>query len=358
MYARDADSWTPQLIPRAERQNARYHNPDNDPRGPWTSGDCSARNYYGEGTYAINCPSGRVIAGPPKGMYWRFSKETFGRLDLEGRIWWGKNGNNVPRYKRFISEVKQGVVPETMWLHTEVGNTQEAKKELVQICDFEDSPSVFITPKPTRLIKRILQIATDKDSLVLDSFAGSGTTGHAVLGLNKEDGGQRQFITIEIEQQVCENISAQRLKRAVAGYTYQKGDVTVEVNGLGGGFRYCKVGEALFDENGLIRPDVSFTDLAAHVFFTETGEPIPKRADVRNTLIGKFDDTALYLLFNGVLGDKRPDGGNVLTGQVLEALAPHDGPRIVYGEGCRLGQARLKREGIVFKQVPYEIKVN
>ena len=113
-------------------------------------------------------------------MYWRFSKPTFDELDRDGRIWWGKNGNNVPRLKRFLSEVKQGLVPDTIWLHDDVGNTQEAKKELVSLCDFEDSPSVFITPKPTRLVKRILEIAADKDSLILDSFAGSGTTGQAV----------------------------------------------------------------------------------------------------------------------------------------------------------------------------------
>ncbi|MGH9430912.1 MAG: site-specific DNA-methyltransferase, partial [Terriglobia bacterium] len=181
LYAKTADVWKPNLIPRQTEQDARYKNPDGDPRGVWTSGDVSARNFYGAGTYPITCPSGRVIEGPPKGMYWRVSKEEFERLDQDGRIWWGLGGKNVPRLKRFLSEVKQGVVPETIWQHTEVGNTQEAKKELLAICDFEDSTSVFITPKPLRLLKRILEIATDKDSLILDSFAGSGITGHAVL---------------------------------------------------------------------------------------------------------------------------------------------------------------------------------
>ncbi len=118
-------------------------------------------------------PSGRVISSPPKGMYWRVSKESFERLNQEGRIWWGKDGDNVPRPKRFLSEVKEGLVPETIWPHGEVGNTQEAKKELLAVCDFEDSGSVFITPKPLRLLKRILEIASAKDSLILDSFAGS-----------------------------------------------------------------------------------------------------------------------------------------------------------------------------------------
>ena len=131
-----------------------------------------------------------------------------------------------------------------------------------------------------------------------------------------------------------------------------------QVRGLGGGFRFCTLGDPLFDETGNIRSHVTFSDLAAHVFFTETGEPIPQRATGKSPLIGVCQGIAYYLLFNGVLGDRRPDGGNVLTSAVLDSLPPHAGPRIVYGEGCRLGSPRLQRAGIVFKQVPYEIKVS
>lgn len=352
LYGKDADSWVPNLIPRAEKQNDRYKNPDNDPRGPWTSGDCSARNYYSEGTYPIDCPSGRVIEGPPKGMYWRFSKSTFDELNRDNRIWWGVSGGNVPRVKRFLSEVKQGVVSETIWMHTEVGNTQEAKKELVSICDFEDSGAVFITPKPTRLLRRILEIATDKDSLILDSFAGSGTTGHAVLALNKSDGGNRRFIMVEVEPSICQGVTAQRLERVVRGH---KGS-----EALGGGFRYCKLSTPLFDEHGNIRSEVTFSDLAAHVYFTETGEPIPKRVS-KSPLLGVHHSRAIYLLFNGVLGDKRPGGGNVLTHSVAEALPDHPegtGTRIVYGEACRLSPASLKQYDITFRQMPFELKVD
>lgn len=139
-------------------------------------------------------------------------------MDADKRIWWGIKGDSIPQIKRFLSEVKQGVVPQTLWTYQEVGHTQEAKKELIAICDFADSPSVFITPKPLRLLKRILEIATDKDSLILDSFAGSGTTGHAVLALNSQDGGTRKFILVEIEENICRPITAQRLTRAVDGY--------------------------------------------------------------------------------------------------------------------------------------------
>jgi hypothetical protein len=145
--------------------------------------------------------------------------------------------------------------------------------------------------------------------------------------------------------------------RVILGYEVPNGNGGKKVEGLGGGFRFCKLSHPIFDENGQIHPEVRFADLAAHVFFTETGEPIPKRASGKTPLIGVCKGTAYYLLFNGVLGDKRPDGGNVLTARILDELPPHDGPKVVLGEGCRLGHARLARERITFKQVPYEIRV-
>jgi site-specific DNA-methyltransferase (adenine-specific)/adenine-specific DNA-methyltransferase len=358
LYARNGQVWAPNLISRKAEQDERYKNPDDDQRGPWTSSDLTARNPYSLGTYSVQCPSGRVVSGPPRGRYWAVSKETFNRLDAENRIWWGSKKSSMPRLKRFLSEVKEGVVPETIWFHTDVGNTQEAKKELLAVCDFSDSASVFITPKPTRLIRRILEVATDKDSLILDSFVGSGTTGHAVLDLNKSDGGSRRFILVEMDEAVCQNVAAQRLKRAVEGYKRVNGDKTQNVEPLGGGFRFCRLGKSLFDETGNIAESVSFADLAAHVFFTETGVPIPQRATGQTPLLGVHEGKAVYLLFNGVLGDRRPAGGNVLTSKVLASLPAHPGSKVIYGEGCLLSPQRLKREGIVFKQVPYEIKVS
>ncbi len=170
VYAKHAKRWRPHLLARSEQQDKAYKNPDNDPRGPWKTSDLSARNPYSRGTYSITCPSGRAIHGPPKGSYWRVSQEKFKELDADRRIWWGKNGNSIPQSKRFLSEVKQGRVPQTLWTYPEVGHTQEAKKELLAICDFEDSASVFISPKPVRLVRRILEVATDKDSVILDSF--------------------------------------------------------------------------------------------------------------------------------------------------------------------------------------------
>ena len=350
VYAKKADDWRPNLVSRSEKQDKAYKNPDKDSRGPWKTSDLSARNFYSMGTYSIKCPSGRLIEKPPQGRYWVVSEEKFKELDADRRIWWGTKGESIPQVKRFLTEVKQGVVPQTLWTYQEVGHTQDAKKELVAICDFEDSQAVFITPKPVRLLRRILEVAADKDSLILDSFAGSGTTGHAVVALNKADGGNRRFILVEMDENICRNVTAQRMTRAIDGH----GDMAA----LGGGYRFCTLGEPLFDELGQICEGVKFPDLAAHIFFTETGTPIPQRATGKTPLLGVHAGKAVYLLFNGVLGDKRPQGGNVLTGDVLRDLPAHDGPKIIYGESCRLGADRLRREGITFKQVPYEIKVS
>jgi site-specific DNA-methyltransferase (adenine-specific)/adenine-specific DNA-methyltransferase len=214
---------------------------------------------------------------------------------------------------------------------------------------------VFDNPKPTRLIRRLLQLATDKDSIVLDAFPGSGTTGHAVMQLNKEDGGNRRFILVEIDANICRNVTAERLRRVCQGY--KKGDGTA-IEGLGGGFRFSVLGDPLFDERGNIRKTVRFPDLARHVYFVETGEPLPCQAHANSPLVGICRGTAIYLLYNGILKDKSPDGGNVLTTAVLAALPEHDGPRVIYGTACRLGPERLRREGFVFKQLPYKLRVD
>ena len=209
---------------------------------------------------------------------------------------------------------------------------------------------VFENPKDHEVIMRLVRYVTKPGDLILDSFAGSGTTGHAVLQLNKDDGGNRRFILIEMEQKICREVTAKRLNRVIEGY---EGTL-----GLGGGFRYCVLGEPLFDERGRIREAVKYRDLAHHVYFTETGEPLPKPNGKQFPLLGIFNSRAIYLLFNGVLGDKSANGGNVLTVATLRKLPEHTGPRVVYGTACRISAARLKREGIAFKQIPYEIKVS
>jgi adenine-specific DNA-methyltransferase len=220
IYAKDKNVWRPNLLERTEEMEARYSNLDKDPRGPWKPGDMSARNYYSEGTYPITCPSGRVIENPPSGRYWVVSKEKFKKLDDDKRIWWGEDGNNIPSIKRFLSEVKAGRVPQTIWEYDEVGHTQDAKKELLSILNFETSDEVFITPKPVALLAKVLDIAANENSIVLDSFAGSGTTAHAVLAANKKDGGNRKFILVECED-YADKLTAERVRRVIKGYEFE-----------------------------------------------------------------------------------------------------------------------------------------
>ncbi len=252
VYARNAELWAPYLLPRTEEMDSRYSNPDNDPRGPWTSGDLSARNYYGEGTYQVKCPSGRVIAGPPPGMYWRVSSSKLKDLDDDKRVWWGADGNNVPRLKRFLSEVKTGLVPQTLWTYQEVGHTQEAKKELLEFVKFPNSDSTMETPKPTRMLKRILRIATppQDNALVLDFFAGSGAMTHATFAINAEDGGNRRAIAVQLAEpldleagnghalQTIADVCKERIRNAG---TKIKSDTALTAPNLDTGFRVLKI---------------------------------------------------------------------------------------------------------------------
>jgi adenine-specific DNA-methyltransferase len=223
----------------------------------------------------------------------------------------------------------------------------------------QDSAIIFATPKPTRLIKRILQIATDENDTILDSFAGSGTTGQAVLEINQEDKGNRKFILVEMEKDIAQKVTAERVKRVAKGYSVAKASGKIEnIEGLGSGFRYCKLSNPLFDKFGNVHENVKFKELARHIFFSETGQPLPAHAKFNTPLIGVHNGVAYYLLFNGILGDKSVSGGNVLTSKILSSLPEHAGNKIIFGESCRLSTSRLGAEKIVFKQIPYEIKTS
>jgi len=357
-YCRDITHFRLNLLPRDEKQNSVFKNPDNDPRGPWRPNNLAARNFYSKGTYSILCPGGRSIEGPPKGSYWRYSEEKFWELDRDNRIYWGKDGNNIPAPKIFLSEVQQGRTPETIWSYQDVGHSQEAKKELLSILDFDDSAEVFITPKPVRLMSQIIGLTSGAEDLILDSFAGSGTTGHAVLELNKQDGGNRKFILVEMDQGIASDVTAERLRRVIKGYN-KGGDPTKSVEGLGGGFRFCRLGTPLFDEFGDVAAEVRFPDLAAHIFFSETGVPIPAKA--KSELLGTYQGKAVYLLFDEAsAGAPRAAAGNVLTPERLAKLPKppkgFEGVRVIYAEGCTVSAARLNAAGAMFKQIPYQVE--
>ncbi|MDR2573996.1 MAG: site-specific DNA-methyltransferase, partial [Desulfovibrio sp.] len=199
-YAKKSTHLILNKISQTVKQRANFKNPDNDPRGAWVSTDFSAQGYRPNQMYEIRTPSGRIVI-PPPGNCWKNTEDVFLRLLSENRIYFGKNGSGVPRRKTFLSE-SAGVSAWTWWSNDEVGHSQEAKQELKDIQS--NFGTLFDTPKPTRLIQRILQIATDKDSLILDSFAGSGTTGHAVLKQNAEDGGNRRCILVEMDGNIAQ----------------------------------------------------------------------------------------------------------------------------------------------------------
>lgn len=210
----------------------------------------------------------------------------------------------------------------------------------------------FPFPKPVDLIRYIISMIEGNDFLVLDSFAGSGTVGHAVLKQNIEHGGNRRFILVEMDEHIAQNVTAERVKRVASGYTNAKGQA---VDGLGGGFQFCRLSaEPLFDADGQIRRDVRFAQLAEFVWFAETGTGYVGTAD--SPLLGVHEGRAIYLLYNGILKDKSIAGGNVLTGPVFDRLSPFAGPKVIYAAANRMG-ARAAREGITFKQTPYALAV-
>ena len=247
IYAKNLENWSRNLMPRGEKQDSAHRNSDKDSRGIWKASDLTRAEHRDRDYYPIITPSGKEVY-PARGRSWSRPPEEIERLRQDNRLWFGLNGDAIPSLKRFLTEVKEGVVPVTIWPYGEVGSTDDAKKDIKDI--FEgDIP--FATPKPVGLIKRILQIATDADSIILDSFAGSGTTAHAVLAQNAEDGGNRRFILVE-QEDYAETLTAERVRRVMAGVPNAK-DKALQA-GYGGGFSFFRLGEPLDDE-AMLRGD-------------------------------------------------------------------------------------------------------
>ena len=323
-----------------EDQKNNYKNPDNDPNGPWVSTDFTAQGFRPNQMYDIETPSG-IVYSPPEGRCWGNLEAVFEKLVSENRIWFGKNGDSRPRQKNYLSE-SSGVKSWSWWSNKDAGHNQEAKKEINTLFGANNA---FDTPKPERLLERIIHIATKENEIVLDSFLGSATTAAVAQKMN------RRYIGIEIGDHAQTHCQP-RLQKVIDG---EQGGISKAVNWQGGGgFRFCKLGPTVFDEFGVLNSEIKFSTLAAHIWYTETKKPLGQKK--RSSLIGIHNGTAYYLLYNGILGDKRPAGGNVLTGSVLALLPQFDGPKVIYGETTRLGEARLKQENITFKQIPYDVK--
>lgn len=247
IYAKRKLNWHPNLLPRTDIINSRYKNPDNDLRGPWTSGDCSvslmsgqrgaqyAKTGYSPNLYEIKTPSGRIV-NPPTGNCWRFSKERFAELVSDNRIWFGVDGNNVPRYKRFLSEVQSGIVAQTWWQRDDVGDNQEAKREVKVFNDI----SIFATPKPERLIERVLTLGSNPGDLVLDSFLGSGTTAAVAHKMG------RRWIGVELGDHAYTHCAV-RMRKVIEG---EQGGISKSQNWKGGGgFKFYELAPSLLNHD-------------------------------------------------------------------------------------------------------------
>lgn len=249
VYAKNKLNWYPNLLERSDEMNARYRNLDNDPRGVWKPADSTAQGGHGTKAqfYELTAPNGKKHT-LPNGRCWLYTQPVLQKMIEDNRIWFGLDGNNVPAVKRFLSEVKQGTACQTIWKYSEVGHNQEAKKEVNEL--FPEA-SVFDTPKPTRLIKRILQVATSKEDIVLDFFSGSATVAHATLQINAEDGGKRQFIMVQLNEdcdpdsnafaagfKTISDIGKERIRRAGAAVRQKEGAIQ---GNRDTGFRVLKI---------------------------------------------------------------------------------------------------------------------
>ena len=337
----------------------KYANPDNDPRGAWMSDNLvglATKDRRPNLHYDLIDPSTKINYGCPEKGY-RYSKETMNQKIIEGRILWPAKSTGRPRHKKFMAELGSEHTGFSTFI--ECGNTNEGTEAVRDIL----GENLFMFPKPPSLIQELIRQMVDKNALVMDSFAGSGTTAHSVLKQNAEDGGNRRFILVEMDNNIATNVTAERVKRVSQGYANAKG---VQVEGLGGGFQFCRLSnEPLFKADGPIRSDVTFDQLAEFVWFMETGtglalSDLPKRKK-RTPFLGMYKDRAVFLLYNGILKDKSDTGGNVLNNRTLEILAnalpKHEGNRVVYGARSRFDKAKLAKLGISFHQLPYELAV-
>lgn len=413
VYAKNIGEFSPNLMPRTEGMEARYQNPDNDPRGPWLLSDLAARNVYSQGLYPITTKVGRVIDGPPAGSYWRVSNEKFHSLDEDNRIWWGESGDNRPGIKRFLNEVRDGVVPQTIWGWEDVGSTRNSKQELSKIMGASTGDDLFITPKPPRLIERVIQIACQNDAIILDSFAGSGTTAHAVLNANSRDGGCRRFILVEGEE-YADSLTAERVRKVIQGYSFTgtqreellrepltfsklknantllekvqrietldgpkfdrirptvkdgvlvvtgERDVADKTEGLGGSFTYCTLGDPI-DMDGLLTGEdlPAVEGLAALLYHTATSlafdqsklKPEPAIGDSVMRL-GDANGRHLWLIYKPDL-DWLKSGDAALTLSRARAIAAAEaGDHLVFAPAKFVSRELLTQERLPVEYAP------
>lgn len=388
------------LVPMNEAQAAVYKNPNNDPKGRWRAVPITGQAGHAtqEQFYPIVSPSGKTFH-PSTGRCWAYSKETFDKLNNEGRIYFGKDGNAQPSLIRYLSEVP-GVAPWTWWPHTEAGHTDEAKKEIINIFGNAD---LFDTPKPTRLISKILQIATKPNDLILDSFAGTGTTAEAVLSLNQQDNGSRRFICIEM-MDYAETLTSERTKRVIKGYAGTKdqlftifdkelkaSDLTNgadllqeakdarkqaqesgeydsvgapklvdnrlqvvakikgsdEIQGSGGNFSFYELGDPVISEEGF-NPSLTAYEKKSYIWQTETRTKYVPIEDDSDGCLGILHGRAVYLFHD-------EEEGAVFNRKTLCNMKHRADNYVVYGDACTFSEEELDRMNIVFRKIPRDV---
>jgi DNA modification methylase len=296
VYAKDWRHASVKKVERTEEQLRDYQNPDDDPRGEWRAQDLSASKPYKAGIFKIKGPTGKVFEPPPN-RYWRCNEETYKKWLADNRIWFGKDGTSRPMLKSFLAESEGGLTPNTWWSYQFAGHNKEATLELKALFD---GNAPFDTPKPVRLLRRILDLFAEKDSVILDSFAGSGTTAHAVIQANVEDGGQRRFVLVQQEYDSNEDQSS---KRNVARIAQDRVKRAIKKEGSSDTFTYTRLGEPLFSEYRDFGKNLpGWETLARYIFYTETSRDADaKKFNPKTGFIGATDaagGTSYYLLYS------------------------------------------------------------
>ena len=331
-------------------KSAKYPHDDNDGRGKYKLDPLSARNYYTPYTFTFE---NGVVWSPPSGRYPSYSQDTLRSMEREGRI---DFSGNEPRAKRYLSEVQEGQPPDVFLSPEIVGFNKEGTSELR---DIFGEGGVFPQPKPIKFIKFLLELLRNKDAIILDSFAGSGTTAHAVMEQNREDGGSRRFILVEVEPKIAREITAVRLERVSEGYTYEQKSRLQHVFGTGGTFSYYHVGETFLEKQ-----EIPFSEMAQLLFFKETGTPMAVDTVVslvgedrpsygvcnageryKRAFLGSADGVGVYLL----------NSEDILTEDLIDRLPPHEGSKVIHCGGTQLTETTLKHLGITFRQMPYNL---
>lgn len=321
---------------RTEKADSNYSNPDNDPNGPWISSSYvnpATKNARPNLVYPISAPDGRIINHLTHA--WKYSEIEHKRHVENNMLWWGSDGHaKYPRLKKYLNEAS-GMVPVDLWHYQDVGTTDDGGKEIKSIF----GKMIFDTPKPTSLIQKIISICNKNDAIVLDSFAGSGTTAHAVIKQNHLDGGNRQFILIEMEE-YANVITAERVKRAICGYE--------DNPGIKSSFSFYELGELLLNEDGNINENVPIEKIKEYVFYTETKTPyVPPESNIPYYL-GRLNGTSYYFIYE-------KDCKTTLDEDFITNLSSNSEEHVVFADRCTISKSTRKELNIIFKKIPRDI---